>query len=566
MPISRPWLAHHPAGIRHDVEPVAVDNVADLATHSALTHGHATAFTTVLPNGFSGALSFADLDLHATSFARWLVVQGVRPGDRVALVMPNILAYPIAAIGTLRAGAIIVNVNPLYTEREMRLQIEDSGATVAVVVQQLADRLAAAAQGTAVRMVVAASVADLFPLLQRWVVQAKLALTPPRVQTKGLPFVEVLAQGARSAVPLPQVSSDAVALLQYTGGTTGTAKGAELTHRNLLANLAQVKEIVAPCLTPGHETELVVLPLYHVFAFTLGMLLPLHMGYHGVLVPLPRPVRNLRAAIEKYPPTFAIAVTTLLNGLLGEKWFTDHPPKTLRAVYAGGTAVPDATREAFERATGALVIEGFGLSEASPLVTYNPAVRNGDRVVRTLDRAGGVGLPLPSTDVRIVDDGGQDAAMGAPGEVLIRGPQVMRGYWQRPDDTAATLADGWLHTGDIGTLDEVGYLRIVDRKKDMILVSGFNVYPVEVEACLATHAAVAEVAVIGVPDAATGEAVRAFVVVREGAGTSQDELRAHCREVLAAYKVPRVVTLVDALPKNPLGKVLRRELRVIARA
>jgi long-chain acyl-CoA synthetase len=545
---------------------VLADNVADLASRSALTHGHATAFTTVLPNGFSGAVSFADLDIHATSFARWLVVQGVQPGDRVALVMPNILAYPIAAMGTLRAGAIIVNVNPLYTEREMRLQIEDSGAVVAVVVQQLADRLAAAIQGTAVRKVVAASVADLFPLLQRWVVQAKLALTPPRAHAKFLPFVEVLAQGARSRVPLPHVTSDAVALLQYTGGTTGTAKGAELTHRNLLFNLAQVKEIVAPCLTPGHETELVVLPLYHVFAFTLGMLLPLHMGYHGVLVPLPRPVRNLRAAIDKYPPTFAIAVTTLLNGLLGEKWFADHPPKTLRAVYAGGTSVPDATREAFERATGALVIEGFGLSEASPLVTYNPAVRKGDRVVRTLDRAGGVGLPLPSTDVRIVEDGGHDAKTGEPGEVLVRGPQVMRGYWQRPEETAATLADGWLHTGDIGTLDEVGYLRIVDRKKDMILVSGFNVYPVEVEACLAVHPSVAEVAVIGVPDVGTGEAVRAFVVVREGAATSQDELRAHCREVLAAYKVPRVVTLVDALPKNPLGKVLRRELRVIASA
>jgi long-chain acyl-CoA synthetase len=568
MPPSSPWLANHPPGVRAAVAPLDHPNLGALATAAARRDRDGIAFTCVLPNGFAGHLTFATLDRHATAFARHLLQRGVRPGDRVALVMPNILAYPIAALGVLRAGAVVVNVNPLYTERELRLQIQDSGAVAAVVVPQLADRLAAASRGTALRHVIGASVVEGFPAVQRWIAKAKLALTPPRPQARFTSFAHALAQGHRSSAALPVVGPDDLALLQYTGGTTGTAKGAMLTHRNLLANLAQVSEILRPCLTPGNETELVVLPLYHVFAFTLGMLLPLHRGARAVLVPVPRPLSNVRAAVDKFPPTFAIAVSTLLQGLQDEAWFRQRPPSSLVAVYAGGTAVPDAVRAGFEQLSGALVVEGFGLSEASPLVTYNPAVRaDGNpavradgRLVRTLDRVGGVGLPLPSTEVRIVDDEGNDVAPGQPGELLVRGPQVMQGYWQRPDETAATLRDGWLRTGDVAVMDELGYLRIVDRMKDMILVSGFNVYPAEVETCLAEHPQVAEVAVVGVPDETTGEAVQAFVVRKDDALT-EEELRTWSRTVLTGYKVPRHVRFVDALPKNVLGKVLRRELR-----
>ena len=390
--------------------------------------------------------------------------------------------------------------------------------------------------------------------------EAKLALSGPRVKTRALSFAAALRRGRALRHAFPEVAPGDTALFQYTGGTTGKSKGAVLSHGNVLANLAQVAEITAPCLDPGAEVELTILPLYHVFAFTLGFLFPLDRGFHDLLVPLPRPASNLRPALTKHPVTFAPAVNTLLRALLAEPWFSARPPPSLKAVYAGGGAVDGPVREEWERVTGSLVIEGYGLSEASPLVSYNPAVKRDGRLVRTMPQVGGVGLPLPSTEVRLVDEAGADVAAGGRGEVLVRGPQVMQGYHGRSDETAVALAGGWLRTGDVATMDGDGYLRIVDRKKDLILVSGFNVYPTEVEECIATHPAVSEVAVVGFPDPATGEQVRAFVVPKDPALTA-DEVRAHCKGLLTHYKVPRSVAFLEELPKNALGKVLRRQLK-----
>jgi long-chain acyl-CoA synthetase len=559
--MNAPWIPHHPPGVRPTIDPPSVPNLSAVALASARHHGEAPAFTTVLPNGFAGTLSFAALDAHADAFASFLSAEaGLAPGERVAILLPNCLAYPVAALGVLRAGGVVVNTNPLYTEREIALQLADSGAVAVVALDAFGDKLARALPGTRVRTVIHAGVADLFPLARRLLVRAKLALSGPRQKARALSFADALRRGAARRASFPAVGPNDTALLQYTGGTTGRSKGAVLTHGNVLANLAQVAEITAPCLDPGAETELTALPLYHVFAFTLGFLFPLDRGFHTLLVPLPRPVKNLRPAFERYPVTFAPVVNTLLRGLLAEPWLEAKPPPTLKAVYAGGAPVDPGVRVEWERVTGSVVIEGYGLSEASPLVSYNPAVRRDGRVVRTLLQVGGVGLPLPSTEVRLVDDRGEEVAPGDRGEILVRGPQVMQGYHGRADETAEALAGGWLRTGDIGTLDADGYLRIVDRKKDMILVSGFNVYPNEVEECIAAHPGVAEAAVVGFPDEATGEQVRAFVVAREP-GLTPEEVRAHCRGLLAPYKVPRQVTLVPEMPKNPLGKVLRRELR-----
>jgi long-chain acyl-CoA synthetase len=563
--MNAPWLTHHPPGVRAAIDPPAVPNLAELARASARARGDAPAFTTVLPNGFSGTLGFAELDAHADAFAAYLIGElGLAPGDRVALLLPNCLAYPVAALGVLRAGGIVVNTNPLYTEREIGLQLVDSEAAVVVAIDRLAARVAGVLESTRVRTLILAGVADLFPLPKRLLVEAKLALAGPRPKVRAVRFAAALRRGRALRAAFPALGPADTALFQYTGGTTGKSKGAVLSHGNLLANLAQVAELTGPCLVPGEETELTVLPLYHVFAFTLGFLFPLDRGFETLLAPLPRPASNLRAAITRHRVTFAPAVNTLLRALLAEPWFTSRPPPALKAVYAGGAAVDPAVREEWERITGSLVIEGYGLSEASPLVTYNPAVRRDGKLVRTLPAVGGVGLPLPSTEVRLVDDAGADVPSGGRGEILVRGPQVMQGYHGRPDETAQALAGGWLHTGDIGTMDGCGYLRVVDRKKDLIIVSGFNVYPTEVEECIATHPAVAEVAVIGIPDPATGEHVRAFVVPRNPDLTA-DEIRAHCRRVLAAYKVPRSVAFVTDMPKNPLGKVLRRELRADGR-
>jgi long-chain acyl-CoA synthetase len=565
------WWANYPAGVGQDAERLPVENLGQLVHRAAARYGDHRAETLVLPNGMEASLSFKEVDRLSDAFAAYLR-QGLRlePGARVAILLPNSLAYPICAFGALKAGCVVVNTNPLYTPRELELQLTDSGAEVLVVLDHFGDKVASVVPKTRVKTIVVTGIADFFPLLSRTLIQAKLKVSG-QIPRLGLPITRLpraLHQGTLylakehllphgEARPAP--TRETLALLQYTGGTTGTSKGAMLTHGNLLANLEQIAEITKPYLTYGQETVLTVLPMYHVIAFTINLLFGFHSGSHSILVPNPRPLQNLRPAFRKYEVTWMTAVNTLLKALPDEPWFKPEMTRKMLGAFAGGMQTHPAVLQRWEAFTGCLVIEGFGLSEASPLVTYNAAVREGSRLRRTMAQVGGVGLPLPGTDVRIVDDEGRPVDLGAHGEIVVRGPQVMRGYWNQPGESARALREGWLHTGDIGRLDADGYLEVTDRKKDMIIVSGFNVFPNEVEACIALHPDVADVAVVGVPDEGTGEAVRAFVVTTKE--LTVEEIRAHCRRLLAGYKVPTSFSFLTEIPKNAVGKALRRELR-----
>ncbi|MFZ1375839.1 MAG: AMP-binding protein [Geothrix sp.] len=574
MDSERVWWAGYPAGVGREAQPFPFDNLGQLVRRAAERYGDRKAETLVLPNGMEASLSFREIDHLSDAFAAYLQ-HGLRleAGARVAILLPNCLAYPICAFGALKAGCVVVNTNPLYTPRELELQLQDSGAEVLVVLDHFGDKVTAVVPRTAVKTIVVTGIADFFPLLSRTLIKAKLKLSGA-VPALGLPFTRLphaLHQGTLyrakehlvpESAPRPAPTRESLALLQYTGGTTGTSKGAMLTHGNLLANLEQIAEITKIYLTYGEETVLTVLPMYHVIAFTINLFFAFHSGSHSILVPNPRPLKNLRAAFKNHELTWMTAVNTLLKALPDEDWFKPEMTRKMLGAFAGGMRTHPAVLQRWEDVTGCLVIEGFGLSETSPLVTYNAAVRDGGRLRRTMRQVGGVGLPLPGTDVRIVDDAGRDLQPGEHGEILVRGPQVMQGYWNQPGETARALQDGWLRTGDIGCLDAEGYLDITDRKKDMIIVSGFNVFPNEVEACIALHPDVADVAVVGIPSEDTGEAVRAFVVSRKE--LSVEEIRAHCRSLLANYKVPTSFRFLAEIPKNAVGKALRRELRLPA--
>jgi len=570
-PSTRPWLAQYGAAVPADLQPPAHASLAAMADAAAARHAQATAFTCVLPNGMYGDLSYAKVQQFSDQFAHYLRrVVGLSAGDRVALQMPNSLAYPVALLGVLKAGCVAVNTNPLYTAHEMRHQFADSGAKVVVIVDLFADKLAQALEGTAVRQVVITRVTDFFPSLVGAIAHAVMKHWNRVVPAHGLQgvhtLVQALSQGA--AAGAGQVASayaqglghESLALLQYTGGTTGVAKGAELTHGNLLWNLAQMRAMAGDRIDEGREVVLTALPLYHIFAFTVNFLCMFDAGARNVLVPSPRPVQNLQRAIENYRITWITGVNTLFNALLNEEWFTVYPPKHLKAAGGGGAAMHHAVVARFEQVTGAPLAEGYGLTECSPVVCFQPL-----HGPRTPDS---IGIPVPGTEVCLLDDAGQPVALGQPGELCVRGPQVMRGYWQRPEATAEVIRQGWLHTGDVAVMAEDGTFRIVDRKKDMVLVSGFNVYPNEIEDALARHDAVMEAAVIGLPDAKTGEAVHAYVVLREDqvGKLGEPELIAHCKTLLTGYKVPVRVHFRDELPKTPIGKILRKNLRDEARA
>jgi len=560
--------------VGREAEPFPVDSLGQMVRQAAARFGDRQAATVVLPNGLQASLSFRAVDQQSEAFAAYLV-HGLKlaPGTRVALLLPNTLAYPVCAFGALKAGCVVVNTNPLYTARELELQLQDSGAEVLVVLDHFGDKVTEVVPRTAVKTVVLTSVADFFSWTSGALIRAKLKVSR-MVPGMGLPALrlpQVLRQGAllrakaqllHEAADRPASTRESLALLQYTGGTTGVSKGAMLTHGNVLANLEQIAEITKPYITPGQETVLTVLPMYHVISFTINLCFGFHSGSHNVLVPNPRPLKNLLPAFRKHAVTWMTAVNTLLKALPDEPWFTPDLTQKMLGAFAGGMQTHPEVLERWEAHTGCLVIEGFGLSETSPLVTYNAAVKDGARLRRTMRQVGGVGLPLPGTDLRIVDDQDRPVAPGGHGEIVVRGPQVMRGYWNQPAETERALRGGWLHTGDVGCLDADGYLRITDRKKDMIIVSGFNVFPNEVEACIAQHPDVADVAVVGEPSDLTGEAVRAFVVLRRE--LSVEEIRAHCKRLLASYKVPARVSFLSEIPKNAVGKALRRELRVLA--
>ena len=555
---ARPWAAAYPSGVPAEVTAPLARTLGQLVRDTAAREGDRTAYTVVMPNGMFGDLSFAEVDRLSDAFAAWLrEVAGLQPGDRVALQTPNSLTVPVVAFGTFKAGCVLVNVNPLYTAAEMAHQIADAQPKVIVITDMFADKLAEAGRSVPLPRVVVTRVAELMPRAVRGVIGLVQKHWDRSIPTISFPhdrLPEVLAEGAR----LPRKAHDAdlsetaIAVLQYTGGTTGVAKGAILTHRNLLMNMAQAMTFINPHVVPGKEVVLTAIPTYHILAFTLNLLGFFHLGARNLLIPNPRPLSNLKRAFENYPITWIIGVNTLFNGLMNEYWFTDAPPRKLKASFAGGMALHGAVADRWRSLTGTEIVEGYGLTETSPVATGNPI---------GAARIGSIGIPMPSTDVRLIDESGNEVPPGTPGEFTIRGPQVMQGYWNRPDDTrAAICAEGFLRTGDIAVMDADGYFRIVDRKKDMILVSGFNVYPNEVEDCLARHPAVQECAVIGVPDGPAGELVRAYVVRRDDSVTEAD-LRAHCKESLTAYKVPRQIVFRDDLPKTNVGKILRRSLR-----
>jgi long-chain acyl-CoA synthetase len=475
--------------------------------------------------------------------------------------MPNCLSYTIVAFGILKAGLVLVNTNPLYTPTEMIHQFSDSGAKALVVIDMFADRLPEVLPKTSIEHVVTVRISQFFPAMVAGVIrvtQQFWSRTLPKILVPHTPFMEALLAGSKVVSQekldgyLNGVNRDSVAALQYTGGTTGVSKGAMLSHGNLVLNTLQLIAMCGNYMRPGKEIVVTALPLYHIFAFTINLLGFWHIGARNLLVPTPRPPSNLRRVFENYKVTWMTGVNTLFNALLNERWFTDSPPKHLRASAAGGMALHESVSENWRKVTGTPIVEGYGLTESSPVLTFNPLSGGG--------KDGTIGIPVPSTMVKLVDQNGAEVPLGEPGELLAKGPQIMLGYWNRPEDTASTVSDGWLKTGDIATADSDGYFTIVDRKKDMILVSGFNVYPNEVEEQIAAISGVMEVGVIGVPDERSGEKVKAFIVAGATRPSAADVI-SYCREHLAAYKVPSLVEYVDELPKSPIGKILRRELR-----
>ena len=531
-----------------------------MASAVAQQFGPLKAFTCVMPNGMHGTLTYSQVDEMSDAFAAYLRdVLNLSAGDRVALQLPNVLAFPVCLIGIHKAGCVAVNTNPLYTAREMKHQFIDSGAKAVVIVDLFMDRLEAALPGTSVKHVVVTRVPEFFPIVVGAIVQGVMKWWNRQVPAHGVQATrlpEALAQGRASNAIVRSgwmgLGHDDLALLQYTGGTTGVAKAAMLTHGNLLWNVAQMRTLASSRLDEGKEVVLTALPLYHIFAFTVNFLTMFAAGAHNILVPSPRPVQNLQRAIENYRITWVTGVNTLYNALLNEEWFVAFPPRHIKAAGGGGAAMHRAVVERWERVTGAPLVEGYGLTETSPVVCFQPL-----ESARTPDS---IGRPAPGTQLRLIDDHGSEVGPGAPGELLVKGPQVMRGYWQREEESAEAILDGWLRTGDIATMDAEGNYRIVDRKKDMILVSGFNVYPNEVEDVLALNEKVLEAAVVGMPHPETGESVVAYVV-RQDPTLTVEAVREHCRRQLAAYKVPSRVEFRDELPKSPIGKILRKELR-----
>ncbi len=554
--MQRPWLAHYPAGVPADIPLDAYPSLVALMRDSFERHRERPAFK------FMGsALTFGELDTLSRAFAAWLQQQGLQRGDRVAVMLPNVPQYPVAVAAILRAGMVVVNVNPLYTPRELEHQLKDSGARLIVILENFAATLQQALAHVPTKKIVVAAMGDLLGwvkgALVNHVVRKVKKLVPDYRLPEAVRFNDALRQGRGAPLAEPGVGPDDIAVLQYTGGTTGVSKGAVLLHRNLVANVLQSEAWNQPALkhVPAGEQLYTVcaLPLYHIFAFNVNMMLGLRMGACNILIPNPRDLPATLKELSRHRFHSFPAVNTLFNALANHPDFGRVDWSSLKLSVGGGMAVQQATAQLWLQKTGCPVVEGYGLSETSPSVTCNP--------VDATAYSGDIGLPLPNTEIRLLDDEGRDVAPGAAGEICIRGPQVMAGYWQRPDETAKVMtADGFFRSGDIGTMDERGRVRIVDRKKDMILVSGFNVYPNEVEDVLTQHPGVLEAAVVGVSDGHSGEAVKA-VIVRKDAALSEADVRAWCEANLTGYKRPRIVEFRSDLPKTPVGKILRRELR-----
>ncbi|WP_417566782.1 long-chain fatty acid--CoA ligase [Marinobacter sp.] len=542
----------YPAGVPREVDLSKYKSMVDVFEQAVKKYADRPAFSAV-----GATLSYRDLDTQSRNFAAWIQNKtDLKPGDRIAVQMPNVGQYPVVVFGAMRAGLIVVNTNPLYTTREMEHQFNDSGAKALVVLANMAENAEKVLPHTGIEHVIVTEVADMHSPIKRTLMNAAVKhlkkMVPPFNIPQAHKLPAVLSAGAREKFSPVDCKQDDIAVLQYTGGTTGVAKGAMLTHGNLVANLLQTRPMMEGMVVEGQEVVIAPLPLYHIYSFTLNCGIMLEAGAHNVLIPNPRDIPGFVKELKNHKFTAFLGLNTLFVALCNNEEFQDLDFSSLKLTSSGGMALTSDTAKMWQRVTGCEICEGFGMTETSPVVTFNPP---------SAIQIGTIGLPIPSTLVRTLDEEGNETPLGEPGELCVKGPQVMRGYWQRPEDTQKSFTeDGFLRTGDIALIQEDGYIRIVDRKKDMIIVSGFNVFPNEIEDVISSHPKVVECAAVGISDAKSGEAVKVYLVPT-AEGVTENELKEFCRERLTAYKVPKHYEFRDELPKTNVGKILRRELR-----
>lgn len=549
--MEKVWLQHYDPRIEPEINPDAYSSIVDVFEQSVEKYSDKAAYINM-----GHSMTFGELDQLSKQFAAYLQNSGLKRGDSVAIMMPNMLQYPVAIFGVLRAGMVVVNVNPLYTPRELQHQLTDANVKTIVIVENFATTLEQVIGDTPVENVLLTSIGDMLPAPKRWIVNFGVKHLKKMIPEYNLPsakrFTQALKQGESQSYDRPDVKNTDLAFLQYTGGTTGVSKGGMLTHRNLVANLEQVSGILATAITPGKDLVVTALPLYHIFALQGSCLLFMKFGCPNLLITNPRDMPGFVSELAKYPFAILPGVNTLFNGLINTPGFSELDFSNFKFGLGGGMAVQRPVAEKWHEVTGTVLLEGYGLTECSPVVTVNPPQLEAYK--------GSIGMPVPSTDIKLMDDDGNEVAAGEAGEMWVKGPQVMLGYLNRQEATDEILKDGWLATGDIAKVDEHGYFYIVDRKKDMILVSGFNVFPNEIEEVAAMHDMVLEAAAVGVPHEVSGEVVKLFVVKKDDALTEAMVIE-HCRSHLTGYKVPKHIVFKDDLPKTNVGKILRRELR-----
>lgn len=550
--LNKPWLKSYPQGVPQEINPDKYSSIAELFDESVRQYANNQAFVHM-----DVSLTYKELDKLTDDFGAYLTnVVGLKKGDRIAIQMPNMLQFPVAMFGAIKAGLTVVNTNPLYTPHEMKHQFNDSGAVAIVILANFAGSLEKIINETKIKTVIVTEIGDLFPGLKKHIVNLVVKYVKKMVPAYNLPgaikFSTAMKEGANHKLVRPAIANTDVAFLQYTGGTTGLSKGATLSHRNIIANMEQIFAWVGSAFVPGKEVIITALPLYHIFALTVNCLAIFKVGGKNILITNPRDMPAFMKDLKKYPFTVFTGVNTLFNGLMNQPDFKEIDFSHLRMSLGGGMAVQDAVAVRWKELTGNHLLEAYGLSETSPGLTANP--------VDGTHKLGYIGLPIPSTDIAIADDDGNFLPAGERGEIWAKGPQVMSGYWQKPEETDNVFQNGWFKTGDIGVMDEEGFFKIVDRKKEMVLVSGFNVYPSEVENVIASHPKVLEVGVIGVPDDKSTEVVKAFVVKKDDSLTAE-EVIAHCKANLTGYKCPKYVAFKTELPKTPVGKILRRALK-----
>lgn len=550
--MNRPWVEHYAPGVKAEVEVTTYQSIAEIFDTYTDKYADNNAFISM-----DSVITYRELRVKSEQFAAYLQHElGLKKGDKFAIMLPNILQYPIALFAALKAGLTVVNVNPLYTPRELKHQLNDSGATAIVVIENFASVLGSVLDDTPIKHIITTQMGDCIGLVKGTLINTMIKRVKKMVPAFSLPnsvrFNQVLKQGQKLDFSAADITSNDLAFLQYTGGTTGVAKGGMISHANIVANMLQIQGMLSNNVTVNEEMVVTALPLYHIYALTVNCLGFMIIGGCNLLIANPRDISTFAKVINKYPVTMFAGVNTLFSGLLNDATFQSIDFSRWKFSFAGGMATQRAVAERWQQVTGTPILEGYGLTECSPCVTSSP--------INQTEFTGSIGLPICNTDVKIVDDKGNEVPTNEPGELWVKGPQVMEGYYNRPEATAEIMCDGWLATGDVARIDERGYIFIVDRKKDMIIVSGFNVFPNEIEDIIAMIDDVLEVAVIGVPCDKTGEKIKVFVATKSGT-LNKDAIISHCRDNLTAYKVPREFELRDELPKSNVGKILRKELR-----